>query len=430
MIRTLSFLLLVTWACGCSPVSKSSLNKRFDATGKKFQDHTGFSLYDTHRKKTVFEYNADKYFTPASNTKIFTLFASLKILGDSVPALHFLESSDSMIVWGTGDPSLLYKNVFNNSRTYEFLSNVRQPLYLSTSNFHASSFGPGWSWDDYNSYYSAERSPFPVYGNIFSLELANDSLSVYPPYFEQYLHHGETRNRRRVERDRFSNDFTFWPDTASFGRTEWDIPMRVDQQTIVEMLADTLNKFVTPISKPLDPRAKTLYSIHADSLYRVLMQDSDNFIAEQLLLMCADVLSDTLMSEIAIGYVIRNFLSDLPDEPEWVDGSGLSRYNLFTPRTIVGMWLKIAELVPRERLLPLLAIGGVKGTIRNWYKADEPFIFGKTGSLSNVHCLSGFLVTRSGKTLAFSFMNNNFLAPSNSIRREMQDILKDIYEHY
>jgi D-alanyl-D-alanine carboxypeptidase/D-alanyl-D-alanine-endopeptidase (penicillin-binding protein 4) len=161
-----------------------------------------------------------------------------------------------------------------------------------------------------------------------------------------------------------------------------------------------------------------------------MMQQSDNFIAEQLLLACSGVLSDTLKPEIAIQYSKNNLLVDLPDEPIWVDGSGLSRYNLFTPRSIVQLWTKIYDIVPRERLFPLLATGGKYGTIRNWYKADKPYIFGKTGSLSNVHCLSGYLVTKSGKTLIFSFMSNNFVASTNKLRTNMQDILKMIYERY
>jgi D-alanyl-D-alanine carboxypeptidase/D-alanyl-D-alanine-endopeptidase (penicillin-binding protein 4) len=173
-----------------------------------------------------------------------------------------------------------------------------------------------------------------------------------------------------------------------------------------------------------------LFSIHLDSLYRVMMQESDNFIAEQLLLMCANVLSDSLKPEIAIDFMKKNHLADLPDEPIWVDGSGLSRYNLFTPRSIVKLWQKIWETVPQDRLFPLLATGGVNGTIRKWYSADKPFIFGKTGSLSNNHCLSGFLVTKKGKVLIFSFMNSNYTASTNAIRRNMQDILRNIYEHY
>jgi D-alanyl-D-alanine carboxypeptidase/D-alanyl-D-alanine-endopeptidase (penicillin-binding protein 4) len=161
-----------------------------------------------------------------------------------------------------------------------------------------------------------------------------------------------------------------------------------------------------------------------------MMRESDNFIAEQLLLICSQLISDTLKPEIAIDFVSKNFLHDLKDKPQWVDGSGLSRYNLFTPRSIVQLWEKIYYRLPRERLFQLLATGGRSGTIKRWYNADPPFIFGKTGSLSNNHCLSGYLITKKGKTLIFSFMNNNFTSSVNEIRQNMDKILRLIYEKY
>jgi D-alanyl-D-alanine carboxypeptidase/D-alanyl-D-alanine-endopeptidase (penicillin-binding protein 4) len=187
---------------------------------------------------------------------------------------------------------------------------------------------------------------------------------------------------------------------------------------------------VEEINLPRPQNARHFKSIPVDSLYKVMMEDSDNFIAEQLLLLCAGTVSDTLDSDIAIRYAKKNLLTDLPDNPIWVDGSGLSRYNLFTPRSIVRLWEKISEAVPSERLLPLLATGGKSGTIRNWYKADPPFIFAKTGSLSNNHSLSGFLITKKGKTLLFSFMNNHFTTSSNEVRREMEKILFTIRDRY
>jgi D-alanyl-D-alanine carboxypeptidase/D-alanyl-D-alanine-endopeptidase (penicillin-binding protein 4) len=161
-----------------------------------------------------------------------------------------------------------------------------------------------------------------------------------------------------------------------------------------------------------------------------MMQPSDNFIAEQLLMHCAAVLSDTINPEIAIRYMQQNHLNDLPDPLVWVDGSGLSRFNLFTPRSIVKVWEKLYQTIPRERLLPLLAIGGKTGTIKNYYKNEPPYIYGKTGTLSNNHTLSGYLITKKGRTLIFSFMSNNFTVPVKEVRDYMEGILKDIYTHY
>ena len=161
-----------------------------------------------------------------------------------------------------------------------------------------------------------------------------------------------------------------------------------------------------------------------------MMQVSDNFIAEQIMLMVAQTISDTLNTKICIDYVTENFLTDLPDKPIWRDGSGLTRYNLFTPRSIVKLWEKIYDIIPKERLFPLLTTGGVSGTIKNWYAADEPYVFGKTGTLANNHSLSGFIQTKKGKTLIFSFMHNNYVTGSAKFKTKMQQMLETIRDKY
>jgi len=429
-MRFLSLAVALAILTSCSSVSSSRLNKTFGDTEQRFQDHTGFVLYDPEKNETVYDYNGDKYFTPASNTKIFTFYASLKILGDSVPALQYVQRNDSLIFWGTGDPSFLYQEVFHDSTVYEFLSRAENDLYFSPTNFHADHFGKGWAWDDYNSGYSAERSAFPLYGNVVRIVADHQLLRVTPDYFKSRITMGEQKQTPQIERSLGANTFTFHPGITTTGVEDITVPFRVDNITFYSLLSDTLKRPVYSAGIPLPEERNTLFSLHLDSLYGVMMRESDNFIAEQLLLMCANVLSDSLKPDIAIAFMKKTHLQDLPDEPIWVDGSGLSRYNLFTPRSIVKLWHKISEILPRERLFSLLATGGVNGTIRKWYRGDKPYIFGKTGSLSNNHCLSGFLVTKKGKVLIFSFMNNNFVESGTAIRRNMQTILENIHNHY
>jgi D-alanyl-D-alanine carboxypeptidase/D-alanyl-D-alanine-endopeptidase (penicillin-binding protein 4) len=429
-MRLLLSICLVSALLSCSPVR--FLKKEFIATEKELKDHTGFMLYDLTSKKTLFEHQASTYFTPASNTKIFTFYTSLRILGDSIPALKYLASKDSLIVWGTGDPSFLYPEVYPNTKVYDFLKNPSKRLFVSSDHFNTTALGSGWSWDDYNDYYSAERSSFPVYGNLISIRNTLDDRLIFSPlYFSnKTVFANQSRKNMEVIRDVDSNQLTVYKGEKKRER-KFNIPFRYSNDLLTEILADTLNKTVDEISMPISQQAKIIYSLPSDSLYKVMMQESDNFIAEQLLLMCAGVLSDTLKPEIAIKYAKEKLLVDLPDEPAWVDGSGLSRYNLFTPRTIVKLWEKIYETVPQERLFKLLAIGGKAGTIRNYYKGDpEPYIFGKTGSLSNNHCLSGYLITKKKRTLIFSFMSNNFVVPTGEVRKKMEKTLKFIHDKY
>jgi serine-type D-Ala-D-Ala carboxypeptidase/endopeptidase (penicillin-binding protein 4) len=428
-MRNFCFLLLVALCFSCSSISKRSLSKAFRSAEAAFQDHTGFFLIDPSTNDVLHNYNGEKYFTPGSNTKIFTFYAGLTLLGDSVPAFRYSINGDSLIFWGTGDPSFLYKEVYNNNRVFSFLQTAPYSLFFSDANFATTHFGPGWAWDDYNDYYAAERSSFPVYGNIVSVAGIGEKVEVQPPYFSSYFKIGAAEEKAKAIRRIESNEFLYHP-SFSLKQFKADVPFTTGPELTTHLLTDTLNKIVRHIQKPFVKNTITFFSIPVDSLYKVMMQESDNLIAEQVLLMCSQAVSDTLQPEIAINYIKKNFLDDLEDEPSWIDGSGLSRYNLFTARSIVQLWQKIYQRVPKERLLSLLATGGKSGTIKNWYKAETPYIFGKTGSLSNNHCLSGFIVTKKGKTLIFSFMNNNFTSPVNDIRKNMEKILKLIYEKY
>lgn len=428
-MRQFYALLIGILAVACSPVSKQALTKRFVSLETKLQDHTGFMLYDPAHKKELYAIQSDKYFTPASNTKIFTLYTSLIVLGDSVPGLRYIESGDSLIFSGTGDPSLLYENIYDSSKTFTFLSTTNKKLFLADGNFYTDALGAGWSWDDLPFTYSSERSALPVYGNYFKLQQTGSIIKTQPAYFSLHITMRDSLDKPTLEREAGSNEINFYP-TKLATNSQWKTPFKTSAELTAKLLSDTLKKDVALLNRTLSHSAKTLYSIPVDTLYKEMMQESDNFIAEQLLLTCAGVLSDSLKPEIAIEYMKKNFLADLPDEPIWVDGSGLSRYNLFTPRSIVKLWEKIYERVPRERLFPLLAIGGKTGTVKRWYKNEPPYLYGKTGTLSNNHCLSGYLVTKKGRTLIFSFMSNNHPAPASAVRQEMELILKDLYHHY
>lgn len=425
-MRVFIFLLLASaWAC--SP--RSAILKQVSQSEKDLQNHVGFALYDPQAKKFLIEHQSDKYFTPASNTKIFTLYAALNILGDSAIAFRYLPLGDSLIVWGMADPSFLYKNVYQSGKAYDFLQSFTGKLYYSPTNFYTEALGPGWAWSDYDSYYSAERSAFPVYGNLVEVLKTGDQFTTVPNYFlEHFTIANQQRQTETVTRGLDDNQLTYF--TGSRPRTNWTIPYRAATDVVVDLLSDTLKREVLEAPILLSAEARSLKSVPIDSLLRVMMQDSDNFIAEQLLLQCAGVVSDSLKSEIAIRYITKNYLADLPDKPRWVDGSGLSRFNLFTPRSISVLWDKIYTQVPQQRLFSLLAVGGRSGTIKNFYKNETPYIFGKTGTLSNNHTLSGYLVTRKGRVLIFSIMNNNYLASTNDVRKRMEEILFTIYNKY
>ena len=182
-MRSLFIASTLAVLASCSSVSPGRLDKLLTETETRFHDHTGFVLYDPEKNETIYSFNGAKYFTPASNTKIFTLYAGLKILGDSVPALEYVHRNDSLVFWGTGDPSFLYPEVFYDSTVYDFLAETEAKLYFSPANFHTTHFGKGWAWDDYNDGYSVERTAFPLYGNAVSIVADHELLRVTPDHF-------------------------------------------------------------------------------------------------------------------------------------------------------------------------------------------------------------------------------------------------------
>jgi D-alanyl-D-alanine carboxypeptidase/D-alanyl-D-alanine-endopeptidase (penicillin-binding protein 4) len=407
--------------------------REMEAVHKGF---TGFLLYDPDARKTKVAYQADRYFTPASNTKILTLFAGLQLLGDSVPALRYAEIGDSLIIMGTGDPSLFSDRVFTDNRVEEFLTSHPLEIFLANAPARFSHFGPGWAWDDYGNSYSPERSAFPLYGNLVKVKKGEGArtLELKQPSFRRYIWLADSVEKEaRAFRDHATNNVSYFP-SSDPAAGEWDIPFRSSPILVASLLSDTLHRPVCFLPRIPAADFQVLKGVPADSLYRVMMQDSDNFIAEQILIMASLALGDTLDPRAVILHVQKRFLFDLPDALTWVDGSGLSRYNQFTPRSVVRVWDKISALIPeRERLFSLLATGGVNGTVRSSYQPDTgepPYIYGKTGSLRNNHCISGYLIAKSGRTYIFSLMNSNFATPNGELRKDMERVLRAVRDRY
>jgi len=427
-------IVLAFSSCKVQKIEKSfTTSEVFD------KGHFGFMLVDPEEDKILVDINSDKYFIPASNTKLFTFYTSYTLLGDElVNGLNFVESGDSLIFWGTGDPSLLHPDL-KNEVALDFLKNTQKDLYL-LDNFHqVEAFGPGWSWDWYNYYFATERSALPIYGNIVRFDKPEEGkiFEIIPSKFKSTLEANEPEEWTSYDfrRDRTTNQFSYNLPKEWTGTFERDIPFITSPEMTAVWLSEELDKPVT-LLKGKDVQNYEpikLQTAAADSIYAQMMKISDNFLAEQLLLLVSDQLNNSLSTRDAIDYAKENLLADLPDEPIWYDGSGLSARNMFTPRSIIALLDKIRAEVPLEKIKAYFPAGGESGTIRNWYPADEgqpPYIYAKTGTLSMSNALSGFLLTKSGKILHFSCLMNNYAIPSSELKTELQKALYFIHDNY
>jgi len=422
LIRPYLFIFTIFILHGCSPVLREI--KTFSDDN---QYHAGFYLFDPAKNEVLADYQGDKYFTPASNTKILTLYAVNLVLEESLPAFYIAKDSMATYLWPTGNPTFL-NPVLQDSVNYEILAQA-DSLVLSYAGFTSKRFGSGWAWDDYNSSYSAELSAFPIYSNLasFTLDSIAGTLNVEPAFLQDSLiiEEGE---EFKVEREENSNTFTVT--IGSYTDSIRYRPFRLTDVMVAKLYSDTLHIPVSITSIPRPDSAKTVFGMAQDSVLKVMMQESDNFLADQLLLQVAGVLKDTLDATLAIDSLQNQLNAFLPDTAIWVDGSGLSRYNMITPRSVVRLWEQVLENFGRERLLQLVSVGGESGTIKDWYIADQPYIYGKTGTLRHNHNLSGMLIARSGRLLLFSYMNNHYQSSSSEIKEEMERVLFKIYEKY
>lgn len=420
-------------SCAPNKMMARKVEKEFKHSKVINQYQVGFALYDKEKRAMIFEKDAGKYFTPASNTKLFTFYAGLKIVPDSIPALRYVEHGDSLIFWGTGDPSFLHTQL-KGVKALDFLKSSTKKLFYAPGRYTGDFYGNGWQWDDYNDYYQAEINELPLMDNVVLVTAGKAGrINIFPQSFASCFVTDSAMSKQgfKVLRDFNTNVFHI-PAIPVPEKTSQQIPYKMSTATTLNLLMDTLKMPVGIVHLKMPPDAKTLFGMKSDSVFRQMMLPSDNFVAEQLLLTYADRAGIELNTSKVIAYIEKEYLKELPDKVRWVDGSGLSRGNLFTPRDMITLLeLIYNEVNDQERLFSLMPAGGKSGTLRNAYpKTDHPFVFGKTGSLSNNHNQSGYVVTRKGRVLLFSFMNNNFVLPTADVRKEMVRIMTYIHDNF
>jgi len=412
------FLIIVMLtSCGTTHKIKNELKQH----SKENSFFKGFVLYNPLTKREIINYNGQKYFIPASNTKLFTFYTAYKTFQDSVASLAYYKTQDSLIIKGTADPSFLYN--FNSTKVIDFLQKENNSIYLLDKDIDETPYGSGWAWDDYQDYYMPEKSLFPVYGNIVKFSIADSLVNTTPSYFKQNI---KVVDSVLISRELTSNIFYIQKDS----KKENETPFVTSNLLVAKLLGNQIQKEIKVIPTLKKYDFKILRGIHYDELYKQMLVISDNFIAEQLLLQVGKEVTNLYSVKSAINYSLTNYLQDLPQKPRWVDGSGLSRYNLFSPNDFIFLLEKMFQEIPLPKLLNYFPTGGETGTLKKWYGNNKPFVYAKSGTLSNNYNLSGYLITKKGTLLIFSYMNNHYQKSTSEIKRTIEKTLKVIYNNY
>lgn len=484
--RPVSYLVLLTsyFFASCSVQQQIAKSAKADviAAAPLQTAHVGISIYEPATGKYWYNYQGDKYFVPASNTKIPTCYAAMKYLGDSLVGLRYGIPEEKgfkenvIVIKPTGDPTFLHFDYIEHPG-FNFLKSVskqKQKIGYCMDKSKVQRWGNGWSWNDYDAAYMAERNVFPVFGNIIRARLNDSAKRVYQDtiltpgklkigqlvktqsrYFDSLINTHSSwvsiDNARslapklEIERSIADNRFTIKNSNNIFSSA--NIPFVTNQSsTTLGFLKDTLgkglryaveegnNKYLwdeenSDINIITIQKWHKIHSQPTDSLLKPMMHRSDNFFAEQSLLMVSNERLGVMNDAKIIDTILKTDFKDLPQKPRWVDGSGLSRYNLFTPQSMVAILHKMQKEFPMERIKEIFPTGG-EGTISSYYKADSGYIYAKTGTLSGVVALSGFLYTKKGKLLIFSALVNNHQASATDVRRAVEKFLQGVRNRY
>ena len=374
---------------------------------------TGVFVQELKGNQASTQLNANRYMTPASNTKLLTFLGAIESFS-RLPAIACAIDKDSVFHFKSTAYPLLLHPFYPDSTLVNLIKKQASWVYHSSTTT-PKAYGPGWSWDDYNYYYAAPRSVFPIYGNSVQAVLEGGNPKLSPSFVVEKSFEGQN-----LEREQFLNRFKYNP-------TQWKVkdtlyrPFIPSDSLLVKLLEESTHTKGSLAFKSDDSLAwEPLYTNHEETLYKGLLHQSDNGIAEALLLMIANKYKGVFLPEVAIDSLKSRWKPWLPDPIEWVDGSGVSRYNMVSARTLVAVLQQIESQLGWENIQILFPKSGVTGTLKAYTKLEN--VYAKTGTLRHNHNLSGYWISPKGNRYAFAILVNHFTAPTSEIRQGITEL--------
>jgi D-alanyl-D-alanine carboxypeptidase/D-alanyl-D-alanine-endopeptidase (penicillin-binding protein 4) len=428
----------------------------------------GILVVDPERGDTLVSHNAGKLFIPASNQKLLTGAVALTLLG---PAHRFSttvfadgpivdgELRGALRVVGTGDPSLsdaMYRDAMiplrhmADSIAARGIRRITQGLRPGGDAFPDAAWGFGWSWDDTDFPYSAGVDELFLNEGFLSVDVWGSAPGTAPrvrvrpnAVFPRVRLEAQSvargapvaRARRlRVEHD--SSDATVIVvrgEIATGDSTTLDLSHRDQPRTFLEALATALRdrgiavegEVTTERPAPeagREPMGTALFSWVSAPLTEILPafeKPSQNQIGEILLKTLGRARAGAGTADSG-ARVVRDQLLAWGARPDGFivrDGSGLSRYDVVTPETVIRV-LDAMRKGPHYALFHAsLPIAGVDGTTRNRMRGTpaEGKVHAKTGTLNMVRSLSGYVTSVGGRPLLFSLLANHFTVPTREV---------------
>ncbi|MBI1738983.1 MAG: D-alanyl-D-alanine carboxypeptidase/D-alanyl-D-alanine-endopeptidase, partial [Acidobacteria bacterium] len=432
---------------------------------KAGKGHWGMLVLDAVTGETLYAHNPEKYFTPASNTKLYTTIPALALLGPDFRWRTTVESRGSLdaygrlrgdvVLVGRGDPNLSNRKFPYDTKAErdgppekvlaeladQFVARgvkqIEGDIVADDSYFPAERYASGWAIDDMIFGYGAPVSALTVNDNTLSIELRPADREGDAAWFgvEPWAEFYEIVNEVRTAAAGTKPDVSADREPGSRRVVlRGSIPLGAEPRRVMLAVEEPAEFDAALLKRLLESRGVRIYG-HARAQHEAQASPAENpvVLAEHVSgpllddVRLVNKISQNLHAELllrAIGRekgsagstaaalkVVQEFLKSIgiPEgDVSTYDGSGLSRRNLITPRATVTLLAWAAKQPWAEQFIATLPISAQDGTLAERMK-DTPAagrIHAKTGSLGNVNALSGFADTLHGTRVVFSMFGN------------------------
>lgn len=350
--------------------------------------NTSFTIWDLTADSLLFAYNPQKVMRPASTEKIMTAVAALSLLGadyEYKTRAYYTGSisPDSILkgdvyVIGAFDPAYSYSDLKELAQSIRSLNikSIEGNFYADISMKDSLLYGRGWCWDDVPS----SNTPY-----LCPLMLERGQIAPFDGHY--------------------STSPTFHPSLYF---------MQTLAHELSDLGCDTLNYYLKSFDATIPSELFYTKTRTIADILPHMMKKSDNLYAESMFFQLAHINKDKATWEDGARQVLNVIRQADADASyvEVVDGSGVSLYNYSSTQTEVAVLryaYKHEDIY--NPLLASLPIAGVDGTLKNRMKEAPAYknVHGKTGTLSGVSSLAGYVMASNGHTLAFSIISNGLM---------------------
>ena len=359
----------------------------------------------------------------------------------------------SLRIQGKGDPSISTQELKNIVHQLQTLGVKKiEQLIVDDSYFAPPAINPTWEWLDVHSYFATAVNSTILNQNSVTLTLLPQQIGEPVKYFWsdaiaarqwQVINRGVTVKpdipyQIEIDGDLGKPSLQIRGRLASNEAADiWDLAIVDPAAYFLESLRLHLEQGGIRVNK-----GKTVEQTYSDRLETEIAVVKSTAIAEILNLinrdsnnLAAEALGKTLAKHLQLKNTtkaISNSLVELGlDRSKYVlsDASGLSRQNLATPKTLVTTLRLMLDSPNSSIYRNSLAQSGIRGTLKNRFSNSDlrGNVWGKTGTLTGVGTLSGYMIDAHRQTVFFSIVVNNSELSSQKIRQAIDEIVTLLY---